>query len=73
MKESNIISEMLKRIGTLETNLKDTLKKGNKKSQKEVKEDEEVCPECGGDLLFVEEGVVYCQKCKKYYENEEEE
>jgi uncharacterized protein YbaR (Trm112 family) len=37
------------------------------------KEDKDVCSECGGNLSFVEEGVVYCPACKQYYEFTEEE
>jgi uncharacterized protein with PIN domain len=46
------------------------LKEAGKK--KEKKEDETVCPECGGDLEYVEDGVVYCEDCKQYYDVEEE-
>lgn len=33
-------------------------------------EDEDVCPECGSDLLELEDGVLYCEECKEYYERE---
>lgn len=69
MKESNIINELQDRLTNIEKRIKGIK---DKKPPKETKEDEEVCPECGGDLLFVEEGVVFCPKCKKYYEEEEE-
>lgn len=40
---------------------------------KEKKEEDVVCEECGGDLEYVEDGVVYCEHCKQYYDVEEEE
>lgn len=67
MKKSSIIDALNERLDNLEKWRKAGLKK------KENKEDEEVCPACGADLLFVEEGIVYCSKCKEYYEQETEE
>lgn len=37
------------------------------------KKNDDVCPECGSDLEYVEDGVVYCPHCKQYYDYEEEE
>jgi len=70
MEKSNIITEITQRLVNLEEAVKGTKKKPAGK--KGNKPDEEVCPECGGDLLWVEDGVVYCSKCKEYYEAEEE-
>lgn len=68
MKQSKIIDEITERLHNLEEDLKGVKKVPPKK--KETKADEEVCPECGGDLLFVEEGIVLCPKCNVYYEME---
>ena len=62
MKKSSVIEDLQKEIALL----KDAMKP-------KQKEDEEVCEQCGGDLEFVEEGIVYCPKCKEYYEVEEDE
>jgi ribosomal protein L37AE/L43A len=70
MKESNVIDQMQNRLTDIENRIKGIK---DKKPTKENKEDEDVCPKCGGDLLFVEEGIVFCPKCKKYYEEGEEE
>lgn len=58
--KSSVIEDMRKEL--------EALKAANKK---EV--DDTVCPECGADLTFVEDNVVYCKKCDEYYEVEEEE
>jgi uncharacterized protein YbaR (Trm112 family) len=63
MKKNSTIEEMQKEIALLKE-LKD---------KKKEKEDETVCPECGSDLEYVEDGVVYCSHCKQYYDVEEEE
>ena len=52
------------RIKTLEDKIAELTKKPEEK-------DELVCPECGGDVLEVEEGVYYCEDCKEYFEEEE--
>ena len=67
MEKSNILSILEKRIGDLEKTLTN-----NKKKNSGKKPDEDVCPECGNDLLFVEDGIVYCSKCKQYYDLGEE-
>lgn len=43
------------------------------KPPEEHNEDKDVCGECGGDLSFIEDGVVYCPACKQYYEMDTEE
>ena len=63
MKKNTTIEEMQAEIVALK-------EAANKKPDK--KEDV-VCPGCGGDLEYVEEGVVYCSHCKQYYDVEEEE
>jgi uncharacterized protein with PIN domain len=68
MEKSKIITEMTDRIDSIEEHLKKLVKAPAKKKGKKEEVDEEVCPECGGDLLFVEEGIVYCNKCSEYYE-----
>jgi len=46
-------------------------KEGNEPEEKEnAEEDDTVCPECGSDLLEVEEGVYLCEKCMDYYTEE---
>jgi len=65
MEKSNIISDLLERLKVLEDWRKEGTKKKGKKT---APEDEEVCPQCGGDLLFVEDGVVFCKKCNEYFE-----
>jgi len=65
MEKSNIISDLLGRLDALEEWRKE---KGKPKGKKQPPEDEEVCPQCGGDLLFVEDGVVFCKKCNEYFE-----
>jgi uncharacterized Zn finger protein (UPF0148 family) len=62
MKKSSVIEDMQKEIAAL--------KEAGKPKEKE---DETVCPSCGNDLTFVEDGVVYCDKCEEYYEVEEED
>ena len=59
MKKSTVIVDLEERIKQLE---------GEKKPDKK----DIVCEECGGDLEYVEEGVVYCPHCEQYYEVEEE-
>lgn len=56
--KSTVITDLEQRIKELE------------EKKKEKKEDEDVCPECGGDLNYVEEGVAICPKCNIYYEVE---
>jgi transposase len=56
--KSTVITDLEERIKELES------------QKKEKKEDEDVCPECGGDLNYVEEGVAICPKCSIYYEVE---
>lgn len=68
MKKSTIISDMQLEIMALKE-----LAAGKGKEKKGKKEDEDVCPTCGGDLEYIEEGIVYCPVCKEYYEIEEEE
>ena len=67
MEKSKIMEALFERIGKLE----DWRKKGESKGKKQ-KEDEDVCLTCGGDLQFVEDGIVYCPKCKEYFELGEE-
>ena len=75
MKKSNVIEELHGRLDKLEmwqqeeADIKEKQGKGKKKKSTE---DEDVCPKCGGDLVFVEDGIVYCPKCKDFYEEEEE-
>ena len=64
MKKTNVITDMKAQIVALQEAVK---------GKKESKEDETVCPVCAGDLEYVEEGVVYCPKCKEYYEVDTEE
>jgi len=47
-------------------------KEGNEPEEKEedVEVDDTVCPECGSDLLEVEEGVYLCENCMDYYTEE---
>ena len=33
-------------------------------------EDADVCLECGGDLVEIEEGLYECEKCKELYEED---
>lgn len=40
------------------------------KEGKAQKEDEDVCPLCGSDLLELEDGMLYCESCEEYYERE---
>jgi ribosomal protein S27AE len=61
MKKSSVISDMQKEIAGL--------KEATKPKEKE---DDTVCPDCGADLLVVEDNVLYCEKCDIYYETEEE-
>jgi ribosomal protein L37AE/L43A len=61
MKKSTVIEDMQAEIAAL--------KEAGKPNEKD--EDETVCPTCGNDLTFVEDGVVYCDKCKEYFEYEE--
>ena len=72
MEKSNIITELSERLVDVEEKLK-TIVKTPKKKSKKPEVDEDVCPECGGDLLFVEDGIVYCRKCSEYYELKEED
>jgi len=57
MKKSSVIVDLEERIKQLEA---------EKEKKKEKKED--ICEECGGDLEYVEEGIVYCPHCEQYYE-----
>lgn len=49
--------------------LEDKIAAQSKPKEKE-EEDELVCPECGGDVFEIEEGVYYCEECKKHFEEE---
>jgi uncharacterized protein with PIN domain len=73
MEKSKIITEMTGRLDDIEEYLKKLVKVPAKKKGKKEGVDEEVCPECGGDLLFVEDGIVFCNKCSEYYEIADEE
>jgi uncharacterized protein with PIN domain len=70
MKKSEIINEITERLHDLEESIKGIKKSPAKKDKPKV--DEDVCPICGGDLLFVEEGIVFCSACDKYFEEGEE-
>ena len=63
MEKSKIIEALKERLDELEK-----WRTATSSKKKEKKEDEDVCPICGGDLLFVEDNIVYCSKCKEYYE-----
>ena len=63
MEKSSIIEALKERLDDLEK-----WRKGTSGKKKESKEDEDVCPICGGDLLFVEDNIVFCSKCKEYFE-----
>jgi RNA polymerase subunit RPABC4/transcription elongation factor Spt4 len=75
MEKSGIINALHERIDALEKWRAERKEPEDKKKGKPKTPpvDEEVCPVCGSDLLFVEEGVVYCPKCKQYFEHEEGE
>ena len=64
MKKNNTIADLQAKVALLEE---------AGKSKSKSKEDETVCPVCAGDLEYVEEGIVYCPKCKDYYEVDTEE
>jgi len=68
MEKTNIINELRDRIVDIEEKLKKSIPKKKSTSEKRPQVDEEVCPECGGDLLFVEDNIVFCTKCRQYYE-----
>ena len=70
MEKSKIITEITDRLVDVEEHLKILKKPAQKKDGKKTDVDEDVCPECGGDLLFVEDGIVFCPKCSEYYEME---
>jgi len=71
MEKSGIIDAIKERLVELEKWRADKKESEDKKEKtKRSTVDEEVCPICGGDLLFVEDGIVYCQKCKQYFEYE---
>jgi uncharacterized protein with PIN domain len=55
---------------TVITDLEERIKELEAKKKEKKEEDEDVCPECGGDLNFVEDGVAICPKCNIYYEVE---
>jgi len=65
MEKTNIINELRDRIMDIEKKL---ASKKKFTSEKKSEVDEDVCPECGSDLLFVEDGIVFCSKCKQYFE-----
>lgn len=71
MEKSSIIEALVERIDDLEKWRK-TSHEEHDKDKGRKKPDEEVCPVCGGDLLWVEEGIVFCRKCNQYFENTEE-
>ena len=74
MEKTKIISEITERLSDVEEHLKKLAKPpASKKGGKKPEVDEDVCPECGGNLLFVEEGIVFCPKCVEYYEMGDEE
>jgi RNA polymerase subunit RPABC4/transcription elongation factor Spt4 len=63
------LDKIIDRISELEKQTQAEKKPPAKKKKTEV--DEDVCPICGGDLLLVEEGIVFCPACSKYFEEEE--
>ena len=69
MEKSKIIETLEDRLAAIEK-WKKTTSEDLDKDKHKGKADEEVCPNCGGDLLFVEDGIVYCPKCKDYFEEE---
>lgn len=75
MKKSTIMTGLIERLDKLEQwrKAKGDDEDAGKRKGKKSKEDEEVCPNCGGDLQFVEDGIVFCPKCDEYFEQEGEE
>jgi len=74
-RKDEVIERLIDRQQTL---LDREIKDGEKEdlNDKDAEEDDTVCPECGSDLFEVEEGVLFCEKCKDYYteiEGEEED
>ena len=72
MEKSNIIQDLLDRLTKIELWKEESKGKKPPKDPAPKEDDEDVCPKCGGDLLFVEDGIVFCPKCKAYYEEEKE-
>lgn len=75
MEKSKIIYALKERLDSLEEWRAEKKKPEDKKKPGAKKEDvdEEVCPVCGGNLQFVEVGIVFCPKCNQYFEFEEED
>lgn len=71
MKKTSIIEDLHGRLDKLEMWQKEE-SDAKTKGKKKTPEDEDVCPKCGGDLVFVEDGIVYCPKCSDFYEEEEQ-
>ena len=71
MEKTNVITKLTERVDNMEEHLKKLVK--TPKKDKGSKADEDVRPECGGDLVFVEEGIVFCPKCSEYYETGDQE
>jgi uncharacterized protein with PIN domain len=61
---------VVKGKSTVITDLEERIKELESKKKEKKEEDEDLCPECGGDLNYVEEGVAICPKCNIYYEVE---
>ena len=71
MEKSEIINALKERLDAVEKWQAGKSEPEDKKAAaKKPPVDEEVCPECGGDLLFVEDGIVFCPVCKEYFEEE---
>lgn len=49
----------------------DAMRKDKLKETPKEDVDEDVCPECGSDLYDIGEGLLFCEKCNEYYEDEE--
>lgn len=71
MEKSKIMEDLFDRLGKLEDWRAEKAKP--EKAKKKNVEDEDVCPQCGDDLVYVEQGITYCEKCKNYYEEETNE
>jgi len=59
-------------VGRQQALLDREIKDGEKDNpkDKDVEEEDIVCLECGSDLLEVEDGVYFCEKCQEYYTEE---
>lgn len=70
-KERSLEDRIGRQLDRLEA-VRDTVEKKKVEEEEEEDEDGDQCPECGGLLQEVEEGIYTCTKCRESFYEEED-